>query len=98
MFISYKELSAYVLSALNGTGRGIGTERDCLRIPTERPFFRWTALLRCIDKGDSTVGITATNQAGRIRRIGISAPIIHPSSFFIVFFDISRSEDIIPEF
>jgi len=35
--------------------------------PVRRGLFRWTALLQCNDKGDSTVGIiTATNQAGRV--------------------------------
>ena len=58
-------------------------------------------LLRTTSKGDATdIAVTVKNQAGRIyHMIGIGSPIIHPSSFFIVFFIfISLSEDIIPEF
>ena len=80
MFISYKELSAYVPSALNGTKRRSAPIGAIARpLPMNRTAVTYNV------KGDSTdTAVTATNQAGRICPIGIGSPIIihHPSSSY----------------
>ena len=89
MFISYKELSATSIR-VKRTGRGIIGTRTTPRkasLPMNRAVTRNSS-------STSDVVIAATNQAGRTQRIGISAPIIYPSSFFTYYLFISRSEDI----